>query len=72
MKYETITVNGYWNAIPELGRPKIQPVQGMTVALGSWDGEEDAEDERIFFYLDDAPPLGDHGEFVITEILETA
>jgi hypothetical protein len=70
MKYETITVNGYWNAIPELGMPDTEPFQNMTVALGSWDGEEDADDERVFFYLDGKPPVGDHGEFVITEVLE--
>ena len=27
----------------------------VTVALGSWDGEADAEDERIFFYMDGEP-----------------
>jgi hypothetical protein len=27
----------------------------VRVALGSWDGEEDAEDERIFFYMDGEP-----------------
>jgi len=63
MKYDTITVNGYWADSKE-------PFQGMTVALGSWDGEEDAADEKIFFYLDDKPPVGDQGEFVITEVLE--
>ena len=40
----------------------------MTVALGSWDGEEDWEDESIFFYLDGANPIGNHGDFVITEL----
>jgi hypothetical protein len=70
MKYKTITANGYWNAIPELGMPDTEPFQGMTVALGSWDGKEDAEDESIFFYLDGNSPVGDHGEFVITEVLE--
>jgi hypothetical protein len=69
-KYETITVNGYWNAIPELGLPEIEPFENMTVALGSWDGEEDADDERIFFYLDGKTPIGNHGEFTITEIIE--
>lgn len=70
MKYQTITVNGYWNAIPELGLPETEPFENMTVALGSWDGEEDADDERIFFYLDGKTPIGDHGEFTITEIIE--
>jgi hypothetical protein len=63
MKYETITVNGYWVDSEE-------PFNGMTVALGEWDGIEDAEDERIFFYLDGLPALGEHSDFVITEVLE--
>ena len=63
MKYETITVNGYWKDTKE-------PFNGMTVALGEWDGKDDAEDERIFFYLDGLPPLGEHSDFVITEVLE--
>jgi hypothetical protein len=27
----------------------------VAIALGSWDGEEDAEDRRIFFYMDGLP-----------------
>ena len=27
----------------------------VTVALGSWDGVADSEDERIFFYMDGEP-----------------
>jgi hypothetical protein len=27
----------------------------VEIALGSWDGEADAEDERIFFYMDGEP-----------------
>jgi len=27
----------------------------VTIALGSWDDVEDAEDERIFFYMDGEP-----------------
>jgi hypothetical protein len=27
----------------------------VKVSLGSWDGEEDAEDESIFFYMDGEP-----------------
>ena len=38
----------------------------MTVALGEWDGIEDAEDERIFYYLDGKPAIGEHSDFVIT------
>ena len=27
----------------------------VSIALGSWDEVEDAEDEHIFFYMDDKP-----------------
>jgi hypothetical protein len=62
MKYKTITANGY----------RIdgnEPFTGMTVALGEWDGIEDAEDEGIFYYLDGEPAIGKHGDFVITEAI---
>jgi len=39
---------------------------GMVVSDGTWDGIEDAKDERIFYYTDGNPVVGDHGEFVIT------
>ena len=61
MKYEKIIVNGYWIESKE-------PFKGMVVALGSWDEVEDAEDESIFYYLDGREPLGEHDEFVITEV----
>ncbi len=60
MKYQTLTVNGYW-------LDDNKPFTGMTVALGEWDGIEDVEDEGIFYYLDGTPVLGQHGDFVITE-----
>ena len=60
MKYETVTANGYWT---DSGEPFV----GMVLALGEWDGVEDCDDEEIFFYLDGAEPIGDHGDFVITE-----
>lgn len=60
MKYQTITANGYW-------ADNNEPFTGMTVALGEWDGIEDAEDERIFYYLEGKPAVGNHGEFTITE-----
>lgn len=62
MKYQTVQANGYWIDGNE-------PFTGMTVALGEWDGIEDAEDESIFYYLDGAPALGQHGDFVITETI---
>ena len=61
-KYQTIEVNGYWVDNKE-------QFNCMTVALGYWDGVEDAEDEGIFYYLDGAEPIGDHGDFVITEVM---
>jgi hypothetical protein len=39
---------------------------GMVVSDGMWDGIEDAKDERIFYYTDGKPVVGDHGEFEIT------
>ena len=38
---------------------------GVIVSDGDWDGIEDAKDEKIFFYTDGEPVIGDHGEFVI-------
>ena len=60
-KYETVSASGYWKDTNE-------PFEDMRVALGSWDEIEDWEDETIFFYLDGQKPLGDHGDFVITEV----
>lgn len=62
-KYTTYYVNGFWH-------DDGSRFEGMCVACESWDGIEDAEDESIFFYLDGAPILGDHGEFTIVEIEE--
>jgi hypothetical protein len=61
MKYQTVSASGFWNDTKE-------PFFDMSVALGSWDEVEDAEDEQIFFYLDGQMPIGDHGDFTITEI----
>jgi hypothetical protein len=45
----------------------------VVIALGSWDEEEDAEDESIFFYMDGKPlevgTIVSDG-FVITNIEE--
>jgi hypothetical protein len=60
-KYVTVSANGYWKDTQET-------FEDMRVALGSWDEIEDYEDECIFFYLDGQEPIGDHGDFVITEI----
>ena len=52
--------NGYWTDTKT-------PFVGMVVSDGTWDGLEDAKDERIFFYTDGLPVLGEHQDFVITE-----
>lgn len=61
MKYDTVIASGFWTGTGER-------FDGMVLALGSWDGEEDAEDEGIFFYLDGEPALGDHGDFYIEKV----
>jgi hypothetical protein len=55
--------NGYWTDTKET-------FSGMVVSDGEWDGLEDAKDERIFFYTDGFPVLGEHQDFVITEVEE--
>ena len=60
-KYEVIFADGYWAAGGDT-------FTGLPVALGSWDGVEDAEDEGIAFYLDGAEPVGQHGDIVITKV----
>lgn len=63
MDYATVQVNGYWTGNNE-------PFEDVTVALGDWDGLHDAEDDCIFFYLNGAPIIGNHGDFVFTEVAE--
>jgi hypothetical protein len=63
MNYATVQVNGYWVGNSE-------PFEDVTVALGDWDGVEGADDESIFFYLNGAPIIGNHGDFVITGVTE--
>ena len=60
----TVTVTGYW---------LDEPHQECTyqVALGSWDGNHDAADEAIFYYMDGEPlNVGDviAGDFRVTSI----
>jgi hypothetical protein len=50
-KYEVMNCRGFW--LPD--NPLIQDrlhFQNVLIAMGDWDGVEDAEDERIFFYMD--------------------
>ena len=51
MKYDVMKCRGFW--LPD--NPLIQDrlhFQNVLIAKGDWDGEEDADDERIFFYMD--------------------
>jgi hypothetical protein len=64
-KYKTVQIAGHWED------EEPEEIYHVTVALGYWDGVEDAEDEGIFFYLDGEPlevgaVVGDG--FVVTEI----
>jgi len=64
MKYKTVEASGHWEDEPNRNFD-------VTIALGSWDGELDAEDEEIFFYMDGEPltegtVIGDG--FVVTKI----
>lgn len=47
-KQKTVEVTGYWIDEPE-------HIFDVTVALGTWDGVEDAQDESIFYYMDNEP-----------------
>jgi hypothetical protein len=47
-KYETRGCAGHWLDAPE-------HTFDVLIALNTWDGEEDAEDERIFYYMDGEP-----------------
>ena len=46
---------------------RIDHPTGTETVGHEWDGIEDAEDERIFYYLDGEPAIGEHSDFVITE-----
>lgn len=48
MKYDTVIARGFWEGEPNR-------LFDMPVALGSWDGVADAEDEGIFYYMDGSP-----------------
>jgi hypothetical protein len=65
-KYTTVEVEGYFDDEP-------QNIYSVVIALEEWDGVEDAEDEGIFFYMDEEPlevgaVVADG--FVITKVLE--
>jgi len=61
MQKDTFNCDGFWNDTKE-------SFFGMIVANYSWDGLEDTKDQKIFFYTDGLPVIGNHGEFTITEM----
>lgn len=65
-KYTTCTVEGHWE-------DNVDSTFTLKVALGEWDGIEDAEDEDIFYYMDGKPlNVGDviSDGFVVTAIID--
>jgi hypothetical protein len=69
MKYDTYKCTGFW--LPTDPTANTVGFMDVLVAKGSWDEIEDADDERIFFYMDGAElQRGDiiSDGFVITEI----
>ena len=50
MKYDTYKCTGFWLPV-EPTDTKVYFVD-VLIAKGSWDEIEDADDERIFFYMD--------------------
>ena len=64
MKYTTKTASGYFEDEPA-------NIYDVTIALEEWDGVEDAEDEGIFFYMDNEPLIVGAivaDSFIITEV----
>lgn len=71
VKYETKNCTIFY--LPQDPNANKVDFYDVTIALGSWDENEDAEDEQIFFYMDGQPLevgmiLGDG--FVVTNIEE--
>ena len=61
--------DGYWKTDISAGTTETS-FSNMIVSDDEWDGIEDAKDEKVFFYTDGYPVVGDHGEFVITKAEE--
>jgi hypothetical protein len=61
---KTYICDGYWNDTKE-------SFFGMIVADYEWNLIEDAQDEKIFYYTDGLPVIGNHGEFTISKIFKT-
>lgn len=51
MKYDTIRAQGFWLPDTPLEQNRVH-FMDVLIAKGDWDEIEDAEDERIFFYMD--------------------
>lgn len=69
MKYETMKCSGFW--LPTDPTAKAVGIMNVLIAKGSWDEVEDADDERIFWYMDgDELQVGDiiSDGFVVIEI----
>jgi hypothetical protein len=52
-KYETKNCTVF--DIPDYPHARKAYFSDVKIALGSWDGVEDAEDEGIFYYMDGEP-----------------
>jgi len=52
MEYETMKCRGFW--LPTDPTAKTVGIMDVLIARGSWDEVEDADDERIFYYMDGA------------------
>lgn len=71
MKYDVMKCRGFW--LPEEPTATDVYFVSVLIAKGSWDEIEDADDERIFFYMDgvelkEGNIISDG--FVVTEIEE--
>jgi len=69
MKYKTKRCVGFW--LPTDPTAKEVLFLDVRIAEGSWDEIEDADDSRIFYYMDGQPlKVGDiiSDGFVIVEI----
>jgi hypothetical protein len=65
MKYETVWCQGHYVDEPSF-------TYEVLIAKDEWDETYDAEDEKIFYYMDGEPLVvgADLDGFVITKILE--
>ena len=69
MKYETMKCRGFW--LPTDPTTKSVGFMDVLIARDSWDETEDADDEKIFYYMDGYElQVGDiiSDGFVIVEI----